>query len=313
MNPRLLRAFLAVARCRTTTQAARELNLAQSSVSDRIQSLEDGLGASLFLRSKRGLSLTAAGEALLPFAQDILAATDEARAAVRGASLSVDRSLAIGALETVAAEVLPALLADLRRNCAGLQMRIEVAGSENLMQRLLDGSIDVAFCFRKGHLDNRLVRREFAREPLVLIGPPAVAGVSKRRRGPSTLGDGPFITTEPGCVYRHLFDEAWHQVGLTPPRPFAEVGSIDAIVRLVAAGSGCALVPRLAAREALERGAVEARAQPGAELTATLDMVWRRRRVRPPALAHLLTRAGKARPTLRRGGARLPHEAPCPT
>src|ERR1700737_3106991 len=66
MYPRLLRTFLAVARSRNITRAAQQIHLAQSSVSDQIQSLETELGTDLFTRSKLGLELTRAGEALMP-------------------------------------------------------------------------------------------------------------------------------------------------------------------------------------------------------------------------------------------------------
>nr|WP_197064425.1 LysR family transcriptional regulator [Methylobacterium sp. ZNC0032] len=306
----MLQTFLAVARCRTATRAAGELNLAQSSVSDQIQILEDELGVSLFLRSRQGFRLTAAGEALVPYAQDIVTTTGEALAAVKSASLSGDRSLVIGALETVAGEVLPALLANLRQDQPELRIRIEVAGSDHLLQRLLDGSNDIAFCFRKGAIDERLARREFAQEPLIMIGPPA-AGSDLPPSGLDALIAQPFIATEPGCVYRHLFDEAWRQAGLTPPRPFTEVGSITAIVRLVAVGSGYAFVPRIAAREALASGAVATIQLSGFEFFATLDMVWRRRRVQPADLTLLLARVGRVQRSLKRDDDRLRREEPC--
>lgn len=102
-----------------------------------------------------------------------------------------------------------------------------------------------------------------------------------------------FIATEPGCVYRHLFDQAWQEAGVTPPRPFTEVGSIEAIVRLVAAGSGYGLVPQIAARAALERGEVMLLPFPGFESTATLDMVWRRRRGQLSGVSSLLAELKK--------------------
>ncbi|TIS20010.1 LysR family transcriptional regulator, partial [Mesorhizobium sp.] len=82
MHPRLLKTFLAVARTRKVTRAAGELNLAQSSVSDQIQALEAELGATLFIRSRQGLDLTPAGEALQPYAEELLALADDARAAI---------------------------------------------------------------------------------------------------------------------------------------------------------------------------------------------------------------------------------------
>ncbi|TJW73014.1 MAG: LysR family transcriptional regulator, partial [Mesorhizobium sp.] len=78
MHPRLLKTFLAVARTRNITRAAAEVNLAQSSVSDQIQALEAELGADLFTRSRQGLELTPAGDALKPYAEGLLALADDA-------------------------------------------------------------------------------------------------------------------------------------------------------------------------------------------------------------------------------------------
>ncbi|MBB4290007.1 DNA-binding transcriptional LysR family regulator [Rhizobium leguminosarum] len=64
MNPRQLQTFLAVIRHENLTRAAAEVNLAQSSLSDQIQALEEELGAELFLRSRQGVVPTAAGAVL---------------------------------------------------------------------------------------------------------------------------------------------------------------------------------------------------------------------------------------------------------
>jgi Bacterial regulatory helix-turn-helix protein, lysR family len=82
MRPELLKTFLAVARSRNITRAAALVHLAQSSVSDQVQLLEAELGATLFIRSKRGLELTLAGETLKPYAEEILPLVDETRAAI---------------------------------------------------------------------------------------------------------------------------------------------------------------------------------------------------------------------------------------
>ncbi|RVD63923.1 LysR family transcriptional regulator substrate-binding protein, partial [Mesorhizobium sp. M7A.F.Ca.ET.027.03.2.1] len=100
-----------------------------------------------------------------------------------------------------------------------------------------------------------------------------------------------FVATEPGCIYRHMFDTAFAEAGVAAPRLAAEVGSIGAIARLVAAGAGPALVPRLAVTDALARGEIVELPWPGPMRTAPLTMIWRRRRVQPPALRQLLTAA----------------------
>lgn len=228
------------------------------------------------------------------------------------ASRSIERSIAIGALETIAAEILPQPLASLWRNHPELRVRIEVAGSADLMQRLHDGRIDVAFCFRRDTLDDKFIRRIYATEPMVMIGPPTASGAATLPEW-RTLGTVSFVATEPGCVYRHLFDEAWQRAGAAPLTPTAEVGSISAIIRLVAAGNGFALLPRLAVKRELQCGAVMQYQWPGSEIDATLYMVWRRRRVKLPGLELFLALMGDVQRSLKRGGDRLQHVEPCPS
>lgn len=283
MHPRLLRTFLAIARHGNVTRAAAEVNLAQSSVSDQLQSLEGELGVSLFERTRAGLVLTPAGEALKPYAEEMLNLADDARAAVGRDGGAVT----LGAPETIAAARLGPWLANFRADHPDIDIRVKIGGSGELLGKLAAGEIDIVFCFDTGQADERFVRRRIGEEPLVLISGPGVAAPSDLP-GLSHLK---FIATEQGCAYRHLFDKAFTDAGLDPPKPGAEVGSIGMIARLVANGAGFGLVPRLGATEAIERGEVRATAWPGPVDTAALAMIWRRRRVQPAALKALLATA----------------------
>lgn len=285
MHPRLLRSFLAIARHGNVTRAGADVNLAQSSVSDQLQLLETELGVALFERTRAGLVLTPAGETLKPYAEEILALADEARAAIGQQGGGVT----IGALETIAAARLGPWLADFRLAHPEIEIRVKVGGSGDLLRQLADAEIDVAFCFDTGQTDERFVRRRVADEPLVLITGPGMAAPNDL----AGLSHLKFIATEPGCAYRHLFDKAFTDAGLAAPKPGAEVGSIGMIARLVANGAGAGLVPRLGATDAIERGEVSAIAWPGPVDTAALAMIWRRRRVQPAALKTLLDAAGQ--------------------
>jgi DNA-binding transcriptional LysR family regulator len=283
MHPRFLKTFLAVARHRNITRAAEEVHLAQSSVSDQIQSLESELGAELFARSKLGLELTQAGQTLSPYAEEILMLEDEARAAVATAVGRRAGSLGIGALETIASIKLPALLSGFRTDHPDIDIRLTVAGSGDLLRKLDSGEIDVALCFDKGWPDERIARRTIAAEPLIVATPPGSA-LASRKPDLAELASMNFITTEVGCVYRGLSDKAFAEAEVDAPKPAAEVGSIGTIARLVAAGAGISLVPRLAVADALDRGEIGEMPWPGPTRIASLVMIWRRRRVQPPAL-----------------------------
>lgn len=313
MHPRLLKTFLAVARTCNVTRAAAEVNLAQSSVSDQIQSLEAELGASLFTRSRQGLELTPAGEALKPYAEELLSLSDEARAAVDNAAGQTAGTLSIGALESIASARLPGWLANFGAIHPGIDIRLKIAGSGELLRRLGEGEIDVAFCFDRsgiGEPDERFARRTVSDEPLVLIAPP---GDNRTDVDLVALAEKRFVATEAGCVYRSMIDRAFAEAGLGKPKLAAEAGSIDAIAGLVAAGAGFGLVPRLAVADALERGQVTELPWPGSVHSANLVMVWRRRRVQPPALKALLAAVGGNVAAVRPAGARPRHAVSFPS
>ncbi|MGX9146865.1 LysR family transcriptional regulator [Mesorhizobium sp. 128a] len=308
MHPRLIKTFLAVARHRNITRTAREVHLAQSSVSDQIQSLESELGVALFIRSRQGLDLTAAGEVLKPYAEEILQLADEARIAVEVITGTTAATVTVGALETIAAVKLPQWLAAFRGDHPEIGLRLKIAGSDALLRQLEEGEIDVAFCFDKGGLDERLTRRTLTAEPLVLVASAEDAAVSLQN-DLAALAALRFVATETGCVYRHLFDTAFAETGVAAPRLAAEVGSIGAIAGLVASGVGMGLVPRLAVADALDRGEIVELPWPGSVCTASLVMIWRRRRVQQPALKLLLA-AAKTFAPVRSAGDRPRHAEP---
>lgn len=289
VQSRFLRTFLVVARTRSVTRAAEALHLAQSSVSDQIQALETEWGATLFNRTRQGFDLTPAGRALKPYAEKILAFADDAQAAVDAAS-GHDRALVIGALETLAASRLPRWLDDLRGRHAGITVNVTVAGSGALLQGVKDGSLDAALCFDRSQRDQQLVTRVLGTEELVHIGPPGSRGLAAPSPDQRQATDH-FITTPQGCIYRHLFDRALAEVAPWTPASVSEVGSIAAIGQLVAAGMGSALVPRLAAQDLLDRGAVIELPWHAPLPPASLVLAWRRRPIQPPALKRFLEAA----------------------
>lgn len=304
MNLRQLKTFLAVVRHGNFTRAAAEANLAQSSLSDQMQTLEEELGTQLFLRSRQGVILTLAGDVLKAYAEEILALNDEAKAAV-GAAAGLDgQSLAIGTLETIAAEKLAPWLSRFRAQHPDIVLKLRVGGSGELLRQLENGAIDIAFTFDRGQQDERFVTRLISREPLMLI-----AGRDAALQSPESLAAlsvVPFVATENGCVYRHLFETAFAEASIPTPPIVAQAESIATIVRLVASGAGYGLVPRMAVGPAAARGDIVELPWPGEPPAASLMMMWRRRRVQPPALSLLLAFAAENLRPVKPADARLP-------
>lgn len=306
MNPRQLKNFLIVSRFGNLTRAAAEANMAQSSLSDHMQALEQELGVQLFERSRQGLMLTPAGHVMQTYAEEILALNDEASIAIRAAARKSEQTVTIGTLETVATEKLAAFLPDFRKAHPEIDLTLKIGDSGQLQRGLDDGSIQLAITFDRGQKDERFMSRLLSHEPLALIS--GCKADVPRPTALAELSELPFIATAVGCVFRSLSDNAFAEAAVMAPRIVTQADSIATIIRLVAAGVGYGVVPRLAIGAYAKSGDIVEWPWPGKVPTAPLIMVWRRRRVQPAALSLLLAAAQRELRRLRPIDARLRHE-----
>lgn len=242
-----LRTFLAAAQYGSFSDAARALFVAQSSVTHRVRSLEREIGARLFHRQGRGVSLTEAGRAFIPYAQRCLAALEQGREALSGARPSGTRRVRILACPLAAAYELPGLLSAARLGDTPLE--IQVAGSKRIFKRLLRGEADLGLTsiqFRHPAIET--VR--LAEHPLVLVRPTGVTG-SRRRVlfHQEELED--LLLAQAVC--RQV---GWPVGGLFP------VDDLLLLRRLLLAGFGAALAPEALVAEDLAAGRLEPVAPP---------------------------------------------------
>jgi DNA-binding transcriptional LysR family regulator len=158
-DPQLLATFLAVEQTGSFTRAAARLGIQQPTVSQHIRRLESQVGRTLVLRDTHSVSLTADGEAMIGFARNILAASEEAAAYFSG-----DRPrgrLRIGMSDDLALTRLPHILRDFRRNNPLVDYELTVDQSGLLHQRLEDYRLDVFIGKRpSGEQRGQLVKRD---------------------------------------------------------------------------------------------------------------------------------------------------------
>src|SRR5918997_4547805 len=124
MQLQQLRYFLAVAETRHFTQAAEVLGVAQPTLSKQIHTLEASLGAPLFDRVRGAVTLTAAGETLLPLARRMVADADAARDAVQEIVGLRRGEVRLGATPSLCASLVPAVLRRFRAGHPGIALRI---------------------------------------------------------------------------------------------------------------------------------------------------------------------------------------------
>jgi len=284
MQLRHLRSFVAVASTLSFTRAARQVHLAQSSVTEQVQALETDLGTPLFDRSRRKLRLTQAGYRLVDYAEKMLALDREARLAVAEASLD-GGALSLGALETLSAQWVAGPLERLRQARPGLTLRLDVAGTGELLARVRHGDLDACLVFSapsEPALDHAIV----GSSELVAIAHARHAWSKGGAVRPSDLLEQRLLVTSKGCVYRRLFDDAMSAMSDGSYQIAGELDSLAAICALVAQGSGCALMPRLAVPVSDNR--IVARPWHGPTRVASIYLVWRRQTTQSPALMAFL-------------------------
>jgi LysR family carnitine catabolism transcriptional activator len=202
MDSRKLRHFLAVADHGGFTAAAQAVYVSQPALSLAVKELEAEVGAALFTRSGRSVRLTAAGEAPLGPARQVMRDLSTGQAAVAAVSSLMAGHLSLASLPTLVADPLAPLVGTLRRHHSGV--RIDLAAPEDtteLIDMVVSGSSELGVT-EDHDLPDQLVSHGMGQQRLVLILPPGTAhddGAPLRLR---ELGDTPFVAPLDGGLRR---------------------------------------------------------------------------------------------------------------
>lgn len=281
-----LRYFAAVAERRHFTRAARELGIAQPSVSKQIRLLEEELGATLFHRTRGGADLTPAGEAFLPWARQILtdldAALDEAReiGGLRRGRMNV------GATPSISTAIVPQALARFHAAYPGIELRLREAGSRELVRQLDEGELDVALVILP------VTRRSLETAPLLREELVVAMGrdhplAERKRLTLADLRDVPMVMFREGYDLRATTLDACAEAGFEP-RYAIEGGEMDGVLRLTEAGMGVSIVPSMV----VARGGLLVAARLRPALTRTIAFAYRRDRRVSRAARELMATVG---------------------
>jgi DNA-binding transcriptional LysR family regulator len=268
-----LKVFEAVARLGGMNRAAVELNTVQSNITARVKALEVDIGCPLFERRPRGVTLTAAGQRLLPYAERAMRLIADARCAARDDG-SPRGLLTIGSLETTAALRLTPLLAGYAANYPDVDLVLRSGTTRELVAATLERSVDGAFvCGPVGQpgLDEEVIFRE----ELSLLSAPGVLSLDEALGGKFGGGEVRVVVLRAGCSYRQKLETLLAHRGITVRRHL-EFGTLEAIFGCVAAGLGITLLPRALLGPVWTADRVSIHSLPPAE--ARVETVFIRRR-----------------------------------
>lgn len=241
-----LATFAAVARHGGISRAARQLNTVQSNVTARVRALEHEIGVALFERHSRGVSLTAAGKRLLPYADRLASMTRDAVLAARDDGIAKG-PLSIGSMETTAAVRLPPILAHFHRTSPLVGLSLRTAPTAELVQGVLDGDLDGAFVAGPVEHTDLVATRAFTEE-LTLITAARWSSLAGLRETRKTTGIS-ILVFRTGCTYRQKLEQILTEMGW-PCGTRLEMGTLDGIIGCVAADMGVTMLPRAVAERA---------------------------------------------------------------
>jgi len=252
---RHLQLVRAVAGAGTLTAAGSVLHLTQSALSHQLRDIESRLGTALFLRVGKRMALTPAGERLLRSADDVLTAVEQVELAVKQMAGGSRGLLRITTECYTCYHWLPALIKRYRRTHTHVDVRIEPAATSEPVAHLLDGRLDLAIVSDPVR-DRRVVTRRLFDDEMVAIVEP---------RHP--LASRPFVVaedfaTETLLTYSPKEDSTFYQRYLVPakvvPAQFQQVQLTEAVIELVKAGLGVAVLARWAVEPSLAAGTIRA-------------------------------------------------------
>lgn len=232
-----LKIFEAVARLKSMNRAAAELNTVQSNVTAHIRMFEEELGAPLFRRHSRGVSLTAAGHRLLPYTARMQHLLDEARRAFNDDGIPRG-SLIVGSLETTAALRLSSHLSAYVSAYPEVDLILRTGTSCELIKDVLEDRLEGAFVC--GPVNHPNLEEKFAfREEMAVLTAPSVRSLGELFAKPALK----IVVLRAGCSYRQRLEDLLTRRGVGDIRVL-EFGTIEAILGCVAAGLGITLLPK---------------------------------------------------------------------
>jgi DNA-binding transcriptional LysR family regulator len=271
-----LETFLAVATYGGFHRAAEALRISQPAVSARISTLEDSLGTRLFEREHGKFSLSLAGKALRPHAEQLLRQVAIARQAVHELHPIAGGALPIAASLSICTYLLPEVLKKYQETHPKVVVSVRSGNSAQVLKMVLDGEVDLGLARSLNHPEVETI--QLRDDPLILVGHPGHPAMARKKLRLVELESMPIISYDRGSSDWTLMNGLFRRDGLLP-NIVLEVETIEACKRMVLRKLGLAFLPQIAVVDELRRGRLCPLEITNSEpLRRSLDVILPRRR-----------------------------------
>jgi DNA-binding transcriptional LysR family regulator len=244
MELRQLAYFVAIAEERNFTRAARRIPIAQPAISQQIHRLETELGEPLFVRDRRGITLTPAGQALLPHARAALESAEGGRQAVAALGGLLTGRLTVGQVHPLPDRRFLRLLGAFHHTYPRIELTLLEDQTDALLAALAAGQLDAAL-IGQGRYDRpppEVASLLVAREPVVVAVHPTHPLAGHDQVPLRALREEPMVTLTRASKLRSTLETACQAAGFAP-RITAETSDLGVMVQLAADQLGVAVLP----------------------------------------------------------------------
>ncbi len=285
VSSRQLHAFVEICRVRSFVKVAERIHISSSGLSMLVKELEEQVGARLFDRTTRSLSLTEAGRRFQPVAERIIGELLDVGDSIHDAESILHARIDIAATPMVSASLLPSIIKGFRHTHPRLDIRLSDLDVSAVRTRVLEGDADIGLGFFVKPAVG-LLRLPLCRFRLMRIGPAVAYGPARRRvrdQRWADLANTELVGLPKDNPIQALIELHLAQIGKAhESRP--EVNLLGTLIGMVDAGIGHAIVPSFALGECLRRG-LEVAMLVEPDVYLDLFLVSRRGAAAKPAIA----------------------------
>ena len=273
LNFHQLYIFQMVANHLSFSRAAEAMAITQPAVSIQVQELEKFLGITLFHRRPRGLKITEAGNAVLAYAQQIFALSNQLVHTIQEMEDLHSGRLVLGASSTPGEYVLPLVVGRFRQIYPGIQVELVIGNTRNIMQRILDGDMDLGMIGDSvEESSSELEIVDFQDDEIILVASPSHPVHSLDSPSIEQIMELGLVAREQGSATRLAAERQFRNLG-TMPRIAVELGSNQAVKQAATAGGGIGIISRLGITAELNAGMLKVLDVAGWECRRQLTLI----------------------------------------
>lgn len=242
MESRNVYTFLRVAELKSFTRAAEHLGYAQSTVTLQVQQLEQEIGAPLFDRINKRVSLTAAGEKMIEYANDMMHLETKMHEIGKKSS-EVSGLLRVGTTESLLSSYLYQQIPEYCKRYPDVKLEVETNSSLNLLQSLRQNDLDIALTLGSSQIDRDMMAVCSYSEDMIFVTSPSNPFCREEKLYISDLCSQPIILPERDSIYRQALENGSSQSKLEL-NCIIQINHTSTIVDFLLRGLGFSFLPR---------------------------------------------------------------------